>query len=130
MASTPSFTSTPRASTVAISTANTNRDGTGTITSLMSGVAAGTRVEEVWVQATGATTAGAVRLFLSLDGGSTWRLIREQMISAVTPSTTVAASFHRIVFPVLLLRDSDARLGVSTHNAESFHVTAFGGDLT
>lgn len=57
----------PKLSKVAISVANTLKDGTGTMGTVITGsptVAAGTRVDRLSVQATGDTTTGMVRLFL------------------------------------------------------------------
>jgi hypothetical protein len=130
MAASPSFTSTPRIGSVTVSTANTNLDGTGTIVSVLTGVAAGTKVFEVRVQAQGTTSDGAVRLFLSTDGGSTWRLFEEFSV----PLTTVSASSRAVQgsrsYDNLVLPNASCQLGASTHNAESFSVFAFGGDLT
>lgn len=130
MATTPRFTSSARMASAVVSTANTNRDGTGTITSIITGVAAGTRVSELNVKATVTTTAGMVRLWTSSDGGTTWRFLDEIPVSAVTPSATVASFQASRQFANLILPDASARLGASTHNAETFHATAFGGDLT
>ena len=134
MATTPRFASTARVEYVQATAANTARDGTGTVPSVMTGVAAGTRVDRVIIQAAGTTTAGVVRLFLSHDGGTTKRLIREVLVTALTPSTTVAAFRAEIDMATpagpFLLRDASAQLLVSTHNAETFNVIAIGGDLT
>jgi hypothetical protein len=129
MASVPNFTNTPRLGVVQISTANTNRDGTGTIASLLTGVASGTRVDEIWIKATGTTTAGIIRVFVSLDSGSTWRLYTEKQVTAITPSGTTGAYDGRIGFTNFVLPSASAVLGVSTHNAETFNVVAHGGDL-
>ena len=130
MATKPAFTSTPRHAFGAISAANTTRDGSGTIVTIMAGAAAGTRVFEIDIKATATTTAGMVRLFISFDNGATWKLYDEVPVLAVTPSGTVAA-FRALVTPVnLLLPNATAVLGAATHNAEAFNVFAQGGDLT
>lgn len=129
MATEPAFAATPRCEIAAIATANTNRDGTGTIGAVATGVATGTKIEEVVIEASGTTTAGVVRLFLSLDGGTTWRLYQENLVTATTPSTTVAAFRTVLTFNNLILRDASAKLGASTHNAETFNVVAVGGDF-
>jgi len=49
---------------VAVSTANTNRDGTGTIATVATGVAAGTRINRVVLKATGDPADSVVTLFL------------------------------------------------------------------
>lgn len=132
MATDPKFASTPRTEYVQISTANSNRDGTGTIGTLITGVSAGTLIDKVWVKATGTTTAGMIRLYLSHDSGTTKRLIREIPVAAVTPSATAAAWEGEFDFTYMSfkLRDGSAQLLVSTEKAETFNVTAHGGDLT
>ena len=87
MAAAPVFAVTPRLSSVAVATANTNRDGTGTLVSLITGVAAGTRINEIAVQATVTTTAGMVRIYLY--DGTNYRLWDEVAIPVATVSASV-----------------------------------------
>lgn len=130
MASIPNFTSTSRLTASAVSTANTNRDGTGTIVSLISGVAAGTKIFEVDVQMTVTSTAGMVRLYLSSDSGSTWKLFDEVAIAAATVSASVKGTRVATLYSNLILPSSSYALGASTHNAEASVVTVMAGDLT
>lgn len=126
----PIFTLTPRIGVVRISTANTNRDGTGTIGDVIIGGTYGTRVDRVVIKATSTTTAGMVRLYL-YDGTNT-RLWDEILVVAATPSGTVQ-SFRSVIMtpdlmsPLVVLA-SGHKIQASTHNAESFDVTALGGD--
>ena len=128
MASTPNLPSTPRLGYGALSAANTNRDGTGTIVDIVTGVAAGTRIDRVVIEATATTTAGVVRLFLY--DGSSYRLFYEQLVSAVTPSTSIAAARYEIGFTDLVLPSASWKLAASTNNAETFAVFAHGADYT
>lgn len=64
MATAPAFATTPRIGVAAVSTANTNRDGTGTIVDVLTGVAAGTRIERVVIQTTGDPADSIVTMFL------------------------------------------------------------------
>ncbi len=120
---------------VAFSTANTNRDGTGTIGTLYSSPAAGADscgsiVQSITVCATSTTTAGVIRLYR--HNGTTFFLIREILVTAITPSATVkswtiptsegADSNGRLVLNLLLEPGDSIR--VSTHNAEAFVATA------
>jgi hypothetical protein len=130
MASNPVFTSTARADFVNVAAANTARDGTGTITTLVTGVAAGTKVFEVDIQATVTTTAGMIRLFISSDSGTTWKMFDEISVAAATPSATVKATRNLTSYNNLILPSSSYRLGVTTNNAESINVFALSGDLT
>jgi hypothetical protein len=135
MASTPTFPSTPRQGDVTISTANTARDGTGTLGTILSAAAAGTHVYGISITAGGTTTAGVVRIFISNDNGTTKRLLEEILVAAFTPSTTVAVwsgASKRATWakPIILGASTNNILYASTHNAETFYVHADAGDLT
>jgi hypothetical protein len=89
MALSPQYASTPINSAVNIATANALRDGTGTLGTLITASGNGIRVDDIYITATGTTTAGTVRMFLS--NGTTNYLIQELIVSAVTVSSTVPA---------------------------------------
>jgi hypothetical protein len=129
MAATPQFASTPKVGIGQLSAANTNRDGSGTVVTVVSAGANGTRIDAVTIEATATTTAGMVRLYL--HDGANARLFDEVAVSAITPSGTVAAFSAQRLYsatqPVLL--PSGWSLRASTHNAEAFNVVAFGGDF-
>jgi hypothetical protein len=128
MATTPKFTSTARYAGVVVSAANTNRDGTGTIVDVMTGVAAGTKIFEVVVQATVTTTAGMIRLYI--NDGTNSRLFDEITVSATTVSASVPGARTVRTYDNLILPSASHKLQASTHNAEAHNVVAFGGDLT
>jgi hypothetical protein len=132
MAATPTFISTPRLSVVNVATANTARDGSGTIVELIAGVAAGTKVLEVVAQAaiSGTVTAGMVTLFTSTDGGSTWRLFDEIAIAAASSAVAVKATRNTATYSNLVLIGTNHRLGAATTIAQSVNVAALAGDLT
>lgn len=130
MASSPIFATTPRIGLAQVSAANTNRDGTGTIVTVFSAGALGSRIDSIELTATVTTTAGVIRLFLN-DGTNT-RLWKEILVTAITPSASVAVySYH------LDLSDPDDTLllpvgwslQASTHNAEAINIAAIGGDF-
>ena len=131
MAASPAFVATPKVGIMAISTANTNRDGTGTIGTVLSAGASGSRIENVNIKATGTTTAGMVRLFI--HDGSTAHLLIEIPVIAITPAATLPAFQATVsaqnsdVFPLII--PTGYSLRASTNNAESFNVIAQGGDL-
>lgn len=128
MADIPSFASTPATAQVQIATANTARDGTGTIGTLITAPSAGTRVDDIVICATDTTTAGVVRMFV--HDGTNYRLLQEYLVPAVTPSTTVAAWSTKLSNLGIVLK-SGWSLRFSTHNAETFNVVMTrGGDLT
>jgi hypothetical protein len=109
----------PRAAAGQVSTANTNRDGTGTLATVFTAGASGSRIDDIVVIATGTTTAGMVRLFL--HDGTNARLWQEVPVSAATPSATVQAFATTLVNQGLLL-PTGWSLRASTHNAETFNV--------
>lgn len=119
MATTANYSSTPRTALVSINTANTARNGTGTITSIFSAGASGSRIDDISIVAQSTTTAGVVRLFLY--NGTTHFMIREVLVSAITPSTTQAVFSASLVGLGLVLQSGWA-LTASTNNAESFNI--------
>lgn len=130
MAVSPTYTVGRSPAVANVATGNTARDGSGTITTLLTAVAAGTKVFEVVAQPAVTTTAGMVRLFLSSDGGSTWALFDELPIPAQTVGAGAAGARVRKVYDNLVLVGTSAKLGCTTHNSESINVVALAGDLT
>lgn len=126
MATTPNFASTVRASAVVISTADTSRTAPTNVGTVFTAGASGSRIDEVSISATGTTTAGAVRLFIY--NGTTYFLLQEIIVQAITPSTTLAVFSYDVTFNNLML-PSGHSLRATTNNAESFSVIAFGGDF-
>ena len=121
------YASTPNAASVLVSTANTNRDGTGTLATVFTAGASGSRIDDIVVVAIGTTTAGMVRLYL--HNGTSAFLIAEIPVTAITPSATVAA-FTAVLRNQAIVIPTGWTLRASTHNAESFHVTVTrGGDF-
>ena len=73
MSTQPAFAAVPLSPVVTFNTANTNRNGTGTIALLCTARMPGSRIQRVQFRATGTTTAGVIRVFkrdsgLTLDG--------------------------------------------------------------
>ena len=131
MATSPAFISTARIGRCSLSTANTATDGTGTITDLITGAAAGTRVLSINVQGTATTVAALVNIFLY--DGTNYDLFDQFTISATTGSTTVKG--YRLVtsYTDLVLPSATWKLGATLTVAPTsgtVRVAAFGGDLT
>jgi hypothetical protein len=126
----PIFVAVPRTTHARISTANTARNGSGTLGTLVTGAGNGTRVEKITITATGTTTAGMVRLFIS-DGSNT-RAVGEVPVTAITPSASLAAFSAELVrtdgLPYILVPLSWT-LKAGTHNGEEFDLVAECGDL-
>jgi hypothetical protein len=131
MATSPSFVSTARIGRCSLSTANTATDGTGTITDLILGVAAGTRVLSVNIQATATTVAALVNLFLY--DGTAWALFDQVTVAATTGSTTAKSTRVVTAYTDLVLPSASWKLGATLTVAPTsgtVSVTAYGGDLT
>lgn len=131
MATNPSFLSTARIGRASLSIANTATDGTGTITDLLVGVAAGTRVLSINVQGTATTVASLVNLFV--NDGTSWKLYDQVTVSATTGSTT--AKGYRLVTPYtdLVLPSASWKVGCTLTVAPTsgtVEVLAHGADLT
>lgn len=148
---TPRFIKEPATGRVAFSTANTNRDGTGTIATVYAAQAAsltapsgsGARADRLIIKATGATTAGMIRVYTRVAAG-TWTLIAEVPVAAVAaPGATteswgglrngVAANVGFIDLSdeaagQIMNLEPGEEIGVSTHNAEAFVATFLGGE--
>jgi len=119
MSTSANYASTVRAASGQVTTANTNRNGTGTIVSVFTAGSSGSRIDDIYIVATGTTTAGVVRLFIS--DGTNIRLWQEILVPAVTPSTTVAVYSTSLLNQALLL-PSGYSLQASTNNSETFNI--------
>ena len=127
MAAAPIFIGTVKSPTAQISTANTNRDGTGTLGTVYTAGALGGRIDKLIIQATGTTTAGMIRLFMGTTGQY---LIQEISVVATTPSATVPAWSAEVVFEQGLTLEAAYLLKAGTQIAETFNVTVVnGGDF-
>jgi hypothetical protein len=131
MAASPAFISVPRIGRCSLSAANTATDGTGTITDLITGVAAGTRVLSINVQGTVQTVASLVNIFLF--DGTNWDLFDQVTITATTGSTTVKGYRLVTAYTDLVLPTASWKLGATltvVPTSGTVRVAAFGGDLT
>ena len=127
MASTPSYAGAPKVGMASVATANTGRDGTGTVGTVLTAGSNGSMISRITVQATVTTTAGMVRLFL--HDGTNHRLWREIAIAANTVSATVAGYNSAVTLNPALFIPTGYSLRASTNNAESINVIAEGADL-
>lgn len=120
MSTSAQYAATPKNAVAQLSAANTSRDGTGTIvTVLNSGSGIGSRIDDISITATASTTAGAVRLFL--HNGTTAFLWKEILVQQIVPSTSQSPWSAQLVNQALILQ-SGWSLRASTHNAETFNV--------
>jgi hypothetical protein len=127
MATTPSFASTVRVGLGTLATADTARTGTPTnVVTVFTAGSSGSRIDEINIIATATTTAGVVRLWIY--NGTTYYLFEEILVSAATPSTTVATYNTTLTFNNFMLPTGHS-LRATTNNSEGFNVIAFGGDF-
>lgn len=132
MAAQAQYAATPRCGVGQVSVANTNRDGTGTIVTVFSAGASGSRIDAIDLKAVGTTTAGMIRLFI--HDGTNARLLTEVPVTAITPSGTLPSWEAQLntntmtqVLPLVL--PTGYSLRAATNNAETFNVIALGGDF-
>lgn len=120
MATTAQYAATARTAVGQVTTANTNRNGTGTIATIFTAGSSGSRIDDISIVATGTTTAGVVRLFL--NDGTTSYLWQEILVPAITPSTTVAVFSAALLNQSLIIASSSWSLRASTNNSETFNI--------
>jgi hypothetical protein len=120
MASSAAFVATPINAAINLAVANTARDGTGTIGTLYTAPTAGARIDDIYIKAKVTTTAGMIRFWLY--DGTTYRLFREVLVTAITASATVA-SFEQLLSNIGIVLQSGWSIRVSTEKAESFDIS-------
>lgn len=128
----PSFAIVPRIGVAAVSTANTARDGTGTIVDIIVGVAAGTKVTKIDIQATGDPADSIVTLFI--HNGTTFFCFDEiDLGNPAAASTTVSGFRASRYYTDLVLPSASWKIGAAITVALTsgvINVFAFGADLT
>lgn len=131
MAAAPTFASTPRIGAVDVVTANTNRDGTGTIATVITAVAAGTRIERIVTKATADPADSIITIFLH-DGTNYFLFDEIDIGNPAAGSATVAADRQERTYRDLVLPNLwSIRAAITvTLTAGSIKVFAFGADLT
>ena len=129
---TPSFAVVPRLGFGAVSAANTARDGTGTIVDILTGVTAGTKINEIILQATDDPADSIVTVFLY--DGSAYRLFDEfDLGNPAAASTTVTGYRISRTYTNLVLPSSSWKLAAAITVALTggvINVFAHGADLT
>ncbi len=125
---TPIFPLIPVATVVAVATANTGRDGSGTIATIFNPNADGARLRSVRLQAIVATTAQVFRLWVRSSSAGTWYLYAEILIAAITPSTTIQAWGYEYVFQEGKPLSDGTHIGGSVNAAEQVNAHCNGGE--
>jgi hypothetical protein len=119
MATAAQYAATPRTTITVLGAANANRDGNGVINTVITAGSSGTRVDDIYVVATGNTTAGQLRLYIS--DGTNINLWQELLVTAVTPNATIQPWSYALLNQSLVLANGYS-LRASTNNANTFHM--------
>ena len=130
----PVFAKTPKIAAAAVSAANTNLDGTGTVTELLTACADGAIVTSLKAWGTVTSTAKRLNLFVSTDGGTSWTLHESALMAAYTVANTTvqtAVTFvDKEVPDAAIVLPANAKLGVTTMVAEAVVFAAEYQDLS
>jgi hypothetical protein len=130
MATTPAFAATPNNSAVDVVTANTNRDGTGTIATVFTAGASGSKIEEIVAKCTG-DPADCTLVFYLHDGSNYFIYDEWDIGNPAAGSTTVASYREARTYENLLLKTGwSLRCSITVAlTSGSFKIHAFGGDF-
>lgn len=131
MASTPTFASTPRLASADVSTANTNRDGTGTIATVITAASAGTIINRLVLKSTGDPADSIVTVYL--HDGTTAHLFDEFDLGNPAAASTTLEGYRaeRRYEDLVLPNGWSLRAAITVApTAGVVKVFAHGGDLT
>lgn len=128
MAAEPAFAVTPRMSAVSIATAESSLTAPTNVGTLITGVAAGTRVAEIVVKCAAASSAAIVRVFL-FDGTTYWLFDEISVAAVASPGASTATTRVSTLYSNLVLPSSSWSIRVTTSVSQATHVTALGADL-
>lgn len=118
------------ANTVTINTANGALDGSGTIAqSFIANGTYGSVLQTIRIQSTGSTSAGGMVRFFRKPVSGSFELIKEVPIPETVANDPPYPVFATTLDVNLKLKQND-EIGVSTENADTFKVSAFGYDIT
>lgn len=141
MATSAQYVSTPVIEVSQVTTADTSRTDPTNTTLICSGPSSasstgiGKRILRATICATGNTTAGAIRIFISTDGGTTKRLLIEKAVPAITTAVGTTPPFKmeipEIVGLVLpgTISSNATNLYATTNNTETFNIIVESGTL-
>lgn len=129
MAGTPAFTATPLIATGNVVTANTARDGSGTIANIVT-TSGACKIEEIVVKANGDPADSVVTIFIDITGAGTWVLFDEYDIGNPAAGSTTVAGYRLSTTYANLCLPAGAKLGAAitvAPTAGSLEVWALGG---
>jgi hypothetical protein len=115
---------------VTITTANANIDGlTGTYGTVATGVAAGTRIDGVWISCPDTNTEDRVRLFHLIAGTVAVRLADIYIGPRTKGVNAAGQQFYHKFSGIVDLFDTDSTLIASTLNGGDFTIVPVGKDM-
>lgn len=125
----PIFLLTPNVGRASVSTANTGRDGTGTIATVFTAGANGSKITEITIKAT-SDPADSTVVFYIHDGTNYWVYDEWDIGNPGAGSTTVASytesrSYANLILPTGYSLRASITVALT---AGVIHVIAFGGD--
>jgi hypothetical protein len=131
----PIFILTPNLGQCTLSAANTNRDGSGSLTTLFTAGSNGSRVDVITFQNAGTQSASSAmigRIFCTDTSGINPRLIAEVSMPTATPSNTAVGQVQNVTFTNGLVMGSGQIIkvtqSVNSGAQDTLHVLAKGGD--
>lgn len=131
MAANPAFAVTPKIGVGSVSTTNTNRDGTGTIVTILTGASTGTRINEIVIKSTSDPADSIVTLYLH-DGTTAWLFDEIDLGNPAAGSATVTAFRTSLVYTNLILPSTSWSLRAAVTAAPTagvLNVFALAADL-
>ena len=128
----PIFTNVPNSGWGTIDTANTAKDGTGTVVEIFTAGSNGSKVERIIAETLGTNVASVLRVFLN-NGGANSVPANNTLIRQISlPSTTISevAGQITIMVPLDIVIEAGYKLNITigTTVAAGWQVSALGGD--
>lgn len=129
----PIFPLTPRVTWVIVNTANTATDGTGTVYTVFTAQASGSRIDYLSCSATGSNVASVLRVFLNngnTNATATNNALYTELALPSTTATNTAATGPQLTIPINISLPSGSKVNLTlgTAVASGWAVTAVGGD--
>ena len=138
---TPIFPLTPKVSWGALSAANTAKDGTGTVVTVFTAGANGSRIDQIKVRALGTNVATVLRFFIN-NGSTNATAANNSLVHEITAAATTLSEVAALADNDVLIQKGDQyvcpipylpagykiNVTVGTTIAAGLQVTVYGGD--
>lgn len=130
----PVFAKTPKIAQAAVAAANTNLDGSGSIVTLLTAGADGAIVTSLKCWGTVTSMAKRINIWISTDGGTSWKLHECGLMAAYTVANTTVQTPVTIVDKTIpdaaIVLPGSAKIGVTSMVNEAIIATAEYSDLS